>query len=52
MEYLNKKKKDRLDTGDGVTKLLGAPMLENGSRKSQSDAVFDLLNSWNIQDKV
>ena len=41
-----------LVSGEGVMKLLGVPPLENGTGVKQANAVFALLNEWQVADRV
>jgi hypothetical protein len=41
-----------LVSGDGIDKLLGVPKIASGTGEQQSKAVFDLLEFWNVTNKV
>ena len=37
---------------EGVMKLLGVRMLPNGTGEAEASAVFNLIQDWNISNKV
>lgn len=41
-----------MSCSNGSAQLLGVPPLQSGEGKSQARAVYDALQSWNIEDKV
>jgi hypothetical protein len=41
-----------LVSGDGTMKLLGVPKLSNGTGEAEVTAVFDLIQEWNIADRI
>ena len=54
-EVMSIEKVDRLAvlvSGDGVMKLLGVPKILNGTGKLQAQAVFQLLEDWNLCERV
>lgn len=48
----SKKLVDRLaiivSGGGGVMKLLGVPTIGRGTGKAQADAIFEILEEWNL----
>lgn len=54
-ELMSKESVDRLAvlvSGEGVMKLLGVPKLTRGTGEEQANAIFQLLNEWNIVNRV
>lgn len=41
-----------LVSGDGVMKLLGVPKLPNGTGEAEATAVFNLVQEWNLADRI
>jgi hypothetical protein len=41
-----------LVSGDGTMKLLGVPKLPNGTGQSEATAVFNLIQEWNLADRI
>lgn len=41
-----------LVSGDGVMKLLGVPTLSNGTGQAEATAVFNLIQEWNLADRI
>ncbi len=41
-----------LVSGEGVMKLLGVPMLPNGTGEAQASATFETLQNWNLTNRV
>ena len=41
-----------LVSGDGMDKLLSVPKLSSGTANNEATAVYDLLQLWNLKDKV
>lgn len=39
-------------SGEDVMKLLGVPIITNGTGEAQAQAVYDLLQTWNIEDRI
>jgi len=51
----SKDKVDRLAvlvSGEGVMKLLGVPQIASGTGEAQANAVFSLIEQWNLIDRV
>lgn len=51
----SKDKVDRLAvivSGDGVMKLLGVPKISNGTGEAQSTSVFELIEEWNLTERI
>jgi hypothetical protein len=51
----SKEKVDRLAvivSGDGNMKLLGVPKISNGTGEAQATAVFELLEKWNLTERI
>jgi hypothetical protein len=54
-ELMSKESVDRLAvlvSGEGVMKLLAVPKLIGGTGEAQAKAIFNLLNEWDIVDRV
>lgn len=41
-----------LVSGDGTMKLLGVPKLPNGTGQAEATAVFNLIQEWNLGDRI
>jgi len=41
-----------LVSGDGTMKLLGVPKLPNGTGQAEATAVFNLIQEWNLNDRI
>uniref|UniRef100_A0A2S2PCY9 Uncharacterized protein n=1 Tax=Schizaphis graminum TaxID=13262 RepID=A0A2S2PCY9_SCHGA len=54
-DLTSKDKVDRLAvivSGDGIMKLLGVPKIPNGTGEAQATAVFELLEEWNLIERI
>ena len=52
---MSKESVDRLAvlvSGDGVMKLLGVPQLQNGTGEAEATAVFNLIQEWDLADRI
>ncbi len=41
-----------LVSGEGTMKLLGVPKLSNGTGQAEATAVYDLIQEWNLADRI
>lgn len=52
---ISKESVDRLAviiSGENITKLLGVPKILNGTDEAQAIAVYNMLQDWNLIDRV